>query len=150
MIKLKMSSFALGFEVQLPPPDSPFATWHVIDYIRHPHMLKLLESSTDFPLASYAEIDKIVPEPMPLVTHKTVMDYARYLDLTFEKRTITVQVPVPSVPSAVRGLEKARREEEEVLRKKEERRVRCEELRHGESVMWHGKSTAVRWILTNE
>ncbi|MCJ1427910.1 hypothetical protein MMC29_005816 [Sticta canariensis] len=91
----------LSFEVDPPSPNSKFARFHVIEYIRLPAMLKLFEETAGFSLGSLAQRDKFLPEPMPLESHKTVIDYAKFMKDTWGKSTIMIRMPMPKTLSAM-------------------------------------------------
>ena len=83
----------LAFEVELPSPDSDDARLHVIDYVRLPAMLELFEEQAGISLGS-SILDTFLPVPMPLSSHKTVIDYANFIMDTWGKSTILVRAPV--------------------------------------------------------
>lgn len=91
----------LTFQVEPPSPNSDLAHLHVIDYVRLPTMLKLFEETAGFSLGSLSQVDKFFPEPMPLQSHKTVIDYAKYIKETYGKSTISIRIPVPTKLSNV-------------------------------------------------
>ena len=83
----------LAFEVEPPSSDSDHACLHVIDYVRLPAMLELFEEKVGFPLGP-SILDTFLPAPMPLDSHKTVIDYANFMMDTWGKSTILVRAPV--------------------------------------------------------
>lgn len=83
----------LAFEVEPPSPDSDDARLHVIDYVRLPAMLELFEEKAGFSLGS-SILDTFLPAPMPLDSHKTVIDHAKFIMDTWGKSTILVRAPV--------------------------------------------------------
>ncbi|MCJ1429882.1 hypothetical protein MMC29_007797 [Sticta canariensis] len=63
-------------------------------------MSKLFEETAGFSLGSLAQVDKFLPEPMPLESH------AKFIKETWGKSTISIRLPVPNKLSvSLRDLE---------------------------------------------
>ena len=88
-------------EVEPPSPTSDLAHFHVIEYVRLPAMLKLFEETAGFSIESFVQREEILPQPMPLESHETVIDYAKFIGETWGKSTITIRIPIPRSLSAM-------------------------------------------------
>lgn len=81
------------FKVDLPGPDSIHAHLHAIAYVRRDEVLALFEEEYDNTFGPHI-LQTFYPEPLPLKSHKTVVDYSKYLMEVLGRSHITVRVPL--------------------------------------------------------
>ncbi|MCJ1423492.1 hypothetical protein MMC29_001376 [Sticta canariensis] len=93
-------------------------------------MLKLFEETSGFSLGSLAQVDKFLPEPMPLESHKTVIDYAKFIKETWGKDKVTIRIPLPKTLSTLfKDLQRFELRIEDVERKLVESRAEIQKLK---------------------
>lgn len=81
------------FEVEPPLPDSDEASQHAVEYVRRRDVLAVFRSKAGFYLDS-SILEDCYPDPMPLASHLTVINYAKFIMETRGNNTISVRVPV--------------------------------------------------------